>query len=198
MFRAIMWGLTAVIAVLLAGLSMCQRTTDRESEQASAGNTMIAGPFKLTSHKGEVIDNARLAGKPYLVFFGFTNCPDVCPTTLSELTGLLAQLGSDADKLTPLFITVDPERDSREVLADYMSSFDPRILALRGNESETAAAVKALRAYYKKVPTEGGEYTMDHTAGVIMMDAHGEFVGMLDPRETQQSSLAKLKRLVGV
>jgi protein SCO1/2 len=144
-----------------------------------------------------VIDNASLAGKPYLVFFGFTHCPDICPTTLFELTDLLQKLGPDADRVTPLFITVDPERDTQQALAAYMTAFDPRILALRGDKAATDVAVKAFAGYYRKVPTDGG-YTMDHTAGVILIDAAGEFAGKLDMHEPRGTTLAKLKRLVDV
>ncbi|MGN6550653.1 MAG: SCO family protein, partial [Pararhizobium sp.] len=140
--------------------------------------------------------NAQLAGKPYLVFFGFTHCPDICPTTLFELTDLMAELGPAADRFTPLFITVDPERDTQQVLVEYMTAFDERILALRGSQEETDATVKAFAAYYRKVPVEGGGYTMDHTAGVILMDAEGRFVGTLDMHEPRENVLAKLRRLV--
>lgn len=196
-FRIGVWLLVAVAASLWVGLSLSQRNINRAAEISISGKARIGGPFKLTSHRGELIDNARLAGKPYIVFFGFTYCPDICPTTLFELTDLMTKLGPRADRLTPLFITVDPERDTQEALANYMSAFDGRILALRGDKAETDAAVKAFGAYYKKVPTEGGQYTMDHTAGVILIDANGEFAGKLDMHEPRDAALAKLERLVG-
>jgi len=140
--------------------------------------------------------NEDLLGTPYAVFFGFTNCPDVCPTTLFELTGLLADLGADADRIEILFITVDPDRDTVEPLGAYMSAFDQRITALRGTPDETDAAVKAFRGYYRKVPIEGGEYTMDHTAGIILMGADGRFAGTLDLHEPKATQLAKLRRLI--
>src|SRR3546814_5497793 len=121
----------------------------------------IGGPFELTTHRDGALTNEDLKGKPYLVFFGFTHCPDICPTTLFELTSLMQDLGPDAEKITPLFITIDPERDTQELLASYMTSFDSRILALRGTTEQTDQAVKAFAAYFKKVPLESGNYTMD-------------------------------------
>lgn len=166
-------------------------------EAIETGTARVGGPFQLTSHNGEKVDNAVLEGKPYLVFFGFTHCPDICPTTLFELTDFMAEMGPSADRFTPLFITVDPERDTQEVLAQYMTAFDQRIVALRGNQAETDAVVKAFAAYYRKVSIDGGEYTMDHTAGIILMDAKGKFAGTLDTHEPRDTVLAKLRRLTG-
>lgn len=196
-FRIATWGAVAAVAGILIGLQGFLPGTESVREPVSTGTARMGGPFDLTSHKGEKFNNARLAGKPYLVFFGFTNCPDICPTTLYELTDLMAELGADAEKFTPLFITVDPERDTPKVLSDYMTAFDERIVALRGELAETDNAVKAFSAYYNKVPTEGGGYTMDHTAGVILMDAKGGFAGTLDMHEPRETVLAKLRRLIG-
>lgn len=197
MFRIATWVAIAIVAGIWIGFSGMLPGTGRVQESVSTGTARVGGPFTLTSHQGEVYDNARLAGKPYLVFFGFTHCPDICPTTLFELTDLMEQLGPDADRFTPLFITVDPERDTPELLASYMTAFDERIVALRGDPAQTDAAVKAFAAYYRKVPLEGGSYTMDHTAGVILMDAEGQFAGTLDIHEPRETVLAKLKRLAG-
>lgn len=195
-FRIATWAAIAVVAGIWIGFSGILPGTGQVQEPVSTGAAAIGGPFELTSHQGETFDNARLAGKPYLVFFGFTHCPDICPTTLFELTDLMAQLGPAADRLTTLFITVDPERDTRELLASYMTAFDDRIVALRGDQAQTDAAVKAFAGYYRKVPIEGGSYTMDHTAGVILMDAEGQFAGTLDMHESRETVLAKLRRLI--
>ncbi|MBX3531698.1 MAG: SCO family protein [Rhizobiaceae bacterium] len=196
LFRIATWAAIAILAGLLIGFSGILPGTGRVDEPAGSGEARVGGPFTLTSHKGERFDNARLAGKPYLIFFGFTHCPDICPTTLLELTDLMAELGSGADRITPLFITVDPERDTQQMLADYMTAFDERIVALRGTPEETDAAVKAFAAYYRKVPLEGGNYSMDHTAGVFMMDGKGRFSGVLDIHEPREAVLAKLRRLI--
>jgi protein SCO1/2 len=195
-FRIVTWVAVAIVAGIWVGFSGVLPKIGQTEESAPIDVAAIGGPFELTSHKGEKVDNASLAGKPYLVFFGFTHCPDICPTTLFELTDLMAKLGPAADRFTPLFISVDPERDTQELLASYMTSFDERIVALCGDQGQTDKAVKAFAAYYRKVPTEGGGYTMDHTAGVILMDAEGQFAGTLDLHEPRETVLTKLKRLV--
>lgn len=192
------WGAVAIVGGVLLAFSGILPGIERPGAVTSSmvtGVAAIGGPFELTTHRGETLTNVDLEGRPYLVFFGFTHCPDICPTTLFELTGLLADLGPGADKITPLFITVDPERDSQELLASYMTSFDPRILALRGTTEQTDQAATAFAAYYEKVPLEGGNYTMDHTAGVYLIDAEGEFMGTLDLHESQDTQLQKLRRL---
>ncbi len=196
--RIAAWGAVAIVGGVLLAFSGILPGVERPGAATSGTTTGVAaigGPFELTTHNGETLTDEDLEGKPYLVFFGFTHCPDICPTTLLELTGLLADLGPAADQITPLFITVDPERDTQELLASYMTSFDPRILALRGTKEQTDEAVKAFAAYYEKVPLEGGNYTMDHTAGVYLIDAEGEFMGTLDLHEPRENQLQKLRRL---
>ena len=151
--------------------------------------------FALQTADGKPFRSADLAGKPYLVFFGFTHCPDVCPTALFELTGLLKDIGPAADSITPLFISIDPERDTAELLKLYMTSFDPRIIALRGDAAETKAAADAFSAYYTKVPTASDSYTMDHTAGLFLIRGDGRLQGMLDMHEPRETQLQKLKLL---
>ena len=115
----------------------------------------IGGPFSLTDHNGRTVTEQDLKGRPFLVFFGYTNCPDFCPTTMFEISEVLKKLGPDGDRTRALFITVDPERDTPAALKDYVSSFDPRIIALTGEPAAIAAVAKAYRAYYKRVPLEG-------------------------------------------
>lgn len=198
MFRLVVWLAVAILGGLFIGLTVFKPWQQEQATVAnSSGTAKVGGPFSLTSHRGEIIDNAGLAGKPYLAFFGFTHCPDICPTTLSELSDLMNGLGQSADQLSVLFFTVDPERDTQAILAEYMSSFDDRILALRGNREETNAVIKAFSAHARKVPLEGDQYTMDHTAGVYLMGKDGQFVGTLDLHESRETQLQKLKRLVG-
>lgn len=196
-FRIITWCLVALVGgwLLVFGYLM-PLDQGREAATTVASAPTIGKPFELTSHRGEIIDNAFLRGKPYLAFFGFTHCPDVCPTILFELTDLMKVLGPTADDFNVIFITVDPERDDLELLKAYMSSFDQRIMALRGTEEQTQTAVKAFAAYARKVPTEGGNYTMDHTAGVYLMDADGGFRGTLDMHEPREIRLQKIRNLV--
>lgn len=155
----------------------------------------FGAPFKLTAHDGRVFDSATLAGRPYAIVFGFTNCPDVCPTTLLDLTNHLEHFGAKAGRLAVLFVTVDPERDTPGHLARYMQSFDKRIIALTGHEPEIKALARSFRATFRRVPTGDG-YTLDHTTSVFLMDKNGIFSGTLSPGEAQSSQRAKLQALV--
>lgn len=156
----------------------------------------IGGPFRLTSHTGRAITDRDLKGKLSAVFFGFTHCPDVCPTTLFDLSELLKELGPDGDKITPVFITVDPERDTPNVLAEYLQAFDPRILGLSGSTAEVDVAVQAFKAYYRKGAVSPGGYTVDHTAIVYLMNKDGRMASSLDSHEPRETRLAKLRLLI--
>ncbi|MEZ5807283.1 MAG: SCO family protein [Zhengella sp.] len=149
--------------------------------------------FDLISHGGERVRPADWIGRPTMVFFGFTWCPDVCPTTLSDISGWLDDLGPDADRLNVSLITVDPERDSPEVLADYLSHFDPRIVGLTGTLSEIGRAASGFRARFEKVPRED-DYTMDHTAGVFLFRADGRFASIIDYHEDRRFAVPKIRR----
>jgi protein SCO1/2 len=129
-----------------------------------------------------------------MVFFGFTFCPDVCPTTLNDISDWLTELGAEADPLIVALITVDPERDTPEILADYLSNFDPRIIGLTGDPDSVALAADAFRVRYEKLPTEGGDYTMNHTAGVFLFRADGSFVSIIDFHEDLKFALPKIRR----
>ena len=161
----------------------------------SASKVPIGGPFRLTSHEGRAFTDQDLKGKPFAVFFGFTHCPEVCPTTLYDLTQDLEALGRDADKMRVAFITVDPARDTPELMKTYLASFDPRIVGLTGTEDEIAAVAKAYKVYYRKVPTDS-DYTMDHTATILLMDSRGEFYGTSNFQESQEVRREKLRKLI--
>ena len=135
-----------------------------------------------------------MKGRPFLVFFGFTHCPDICPTTLFDMSELMKALGPDADRTGALFITVDPERDTPEVMKDYLSNFDPHVRGLTGDRAAIDAAIKAYRVYAKKVPLENGDYTMDHTAIVYLMDKNGHFVAPFDLSRKPEAEAADLRR----
>ena len=135
-----------------------------------------------------------MKGRPFLVFFGFTHCPDVCPTTLFEVSEVLRALGKDGDGMRALFVTVDPERDTPEKLKDYLSSFDPRLIGVTGDEAAIKAVEKAYRVYAKKVPLDGGNYTMDHTAIVYLMDKDGRFVAPFNVKRRPAEAAADLRR----
>jgi protein SCO1 len=154
----------------------------------------IGGPFSLTDQNGRTVTEQDLKGRPFLVFFGFTHCPDICPTTMFEISEVLKALGPDAERTRALFISVDPERDTPAALKDYISSFDPRIIALTGNAEAIAAVTKAYRAYYRKVPLKDGDYTMDHLALVYLMDKNGRFVSRFNLNRPIEASAAELRK----
>jgi protein SCO1 len=156
----------------------------------------IGGPFKLESSTGGVVDSETLKGQPFAVFFGFTHCPEVCPTTLYEMSNALGKLGDEAKDFKVFFITIDPERDTTEFMKSYLTSFDPRIVGLRPSLEELPQVAKAYRVFYEKVATSDGDYTMNHTALVYLMDRQGKFFGTLDYEEAPDTRLAKLRRLL--
>src|ERR1700719_5064544 len=185
-----------VFGAFLAGLVLCMgviliaRSHLTGAPQAAA----IGGPFRLTDQDGRIVTEANLKGRPSLVFFGFTHCPDVCPTTLFDISQIMAALGPDADRTRAVFITVDPERDTPSVLKDYMSSFDPHVSGLTGDLPSITAVAKEYRAYFKKVPLDGGGYTMDHTAITYLMDKEGRFVSPFSLKRTPEAAAADLRR----
>ena len=186
------------LAVFLAGLSVLIVTMIlllQPQQQQNAGRVPIGGPFRLTSHEGKPFTDADLKGKPFAVFFGFTHCPEVCPTTLYDLTQDLEALGKDSDKMRVAFITVDPAQDTPELMKTYLSSFDPRIVGLTGTDDEIAAVAKAYKIYYRKVPTDS-DYTMDHSATIFLMDSKGDFYGTSNFQETAETRRSKLKQLI--
>jgi protein SCO1/2 len=153
----------------------------------------IGGPFRLTDQNGGTVTEQDFKGRPFLVFFGFTHCPEVCPTTLFEVSEILRKLGPDAERVGVLFVTIDPKRDTPAALKDYLSSFDPHMLGLTGEPDAIAAVAKAYRVYYKKVPLEN-DYTMDHTAIVYLMDKEGRFVSPFSLKRTTEAAAADLRR----
>ncbi|WP_243369760.1 SCO family protein [Microvirga solisilvae] len=186
------------LVVFLAGLGILLTTAlfiFQPATQQALGKVPIGGPFRLTSHEGKPFTDADLKGKPFAVFFGFTHCPEVCPTTLYDLTQDLESLGKDSDKLRVAFISVDPEQDTPELMKTYLSSFDPRIVGLTGTNEEIAAVAKAYKIYYRKVPTDSG-YTMDHSATIFLMDSKGDFYGTSNFQETAEIRRKKLQQLI--
>ena len=150
--------------------------------------------FNLRQSDGTALVPGELKGHPFLLFFGFTHCPDICPTTLFEVSEIFRKLGPRASGMRALFVTVDPERDTPDKLKDYLSSFDPRLMAATGDEAAIKAVEKAYRVYAKKVPLDGGGYTMDHTAIVYLMDKDGRFVAPFNIKRRPEESAADLRR----
>ncbi|MBO9423919.1 SCO family protein [Labrenzia sp. R4_1] len=196
LFRYVAWAAVAVLACVAGALVYLQTTSSNNSGALIEPLAAIGGPFELISGNGETVTDQTLAGKPTVMFFGFTYCPDVCPTTLSELQGWIEALGPDADKLNYAFVSVDPERDTPDVMRDYVGAFDDRILALTGSRENIDSMLKAYRVYAKRVPLDDGDYTMDHSAAVYLMNADNKFVGTIAYGEVEETALAKLKRLI--
>lgn len=161
---------------------------------AATAPAAVGGPFRLTDQNGQTVTEANLAGKPSLIFFGFTHCPDVCPTSLFEMSELLLALGPNADKVNAVFVSVDPERDTPAVMKDYLSSFDPHLRGLTGDPQAVAKVISAYRVYAKKVPLKDGDYTMDHTALIYLMDRNGRFVAPFNIKRKPDEAAADLKR----
>ena len=190
--------LLLVLGAFVAGLIVCfgvvMLLTGQAGAPIRAQAAAIGGPFHLVDQDGRAVSDQDFRGKPLLVFFGYTHCPDVCPTTLFDVSEVMRRLGPEADRAAALFITVDPQRDTPATIKDYLSSFVPHLRGLTGSTDATAAVAKAYRVYYKKVPTEGDDYTMDHTAIVYLMDKDGHFVAPFSLRRTPEAAADDLRR----
>jgi protein SCO1/2 len=156
----------------------------------------IGGPFTLTDDAGTPVTEKALAGKPSAIYFGYTFCPEVCPTTLLDLSRWIEKLGPDADRLNYVFVTVDPERDTPKLMHTYVSAFDKHIRGFTGAPEQIAKIAREYRVYYKKVPTDDGGYVMDHSSIIYLMDSNGKFVAVIGYQEDDASALAKLRNLV--
>lgn len=187
------WAAVAAVIIMVAVVSV-----EWYGQQGATrtGVVDLGGEFSLTDSKGRRATEADLLGRPRAMFFGYTTCPDVCPTTLYEASGWLKQLGAEADKLRLVFVTVDPERDTPDVLDEYLSAFDPRIVGLTGTPEEVGAMLKAYRVYAQKVEVEGSDYLMDHSASIYLFDDKGEFAGSISHDEDAEAAVEKLRDLI--
>ncbi|MGV3576639.1 MAG: SCO family protein [Devosia sp.] len=190
-FRLALWVLVAAAALGATALYLYRPV------QNGAGEAFYARPFQLVNQDGASVTEANFLGKPSAWFYGFTYCPDVCPTALSEMSAILEALGPDADKLNVVFVSVDPERDTPEIMKDYVDYFDARITGLTGSLDAVTAMAKARYIFFQKVPIDGGDYTMEHQASVQLVDANGAFFGTLAAEEGFDTRLAKVRRLLG-
>ncbi len=166
----------------LAMLAVCVTTSAAvaHSDLPPPRGVLLAPLFQLLTQEGRPLRRADIRGKPFIVVFGFTDCPSVCPTALLDMTNLLADLGPDGDRLKVLFVSVDPERDTPEQLKKFLASFDPRIIGLTGQMVDIAAVTHAFDAAYEKVYDENGEYTVDHTTRLYLMDRYGLLAAKID------------------
>jgi len=188
MMRSILAG---ILVLMAAGVGFLAFDWYRSSSSAEA----YGAPFALVDQKGAPITEAAFRGQPSALFFGFTHCPEVCPTTLFELDGWLKTLGDEGKNLRAYFVTVDPERDTAEVMNTYVGNVSDRITGITGEPDKVHAMTKAFGIFSRKVDLEGGDYTMDHTASVILLDSNGAFAGTIAYEENPDTALAKLKRL---
>ena len=187
--------LGGLVIVGAAFLGLAHRDTPR----GAAGTLLasaIGGPFHLVDQEGKTVTDADLRGKWSLVYFGYTHCPDACPTALNDISIALDELGPKRAAVRPVFITVDPERDTSEVLKSYVTSFDAPILALTGTPEEIAQAAKGYRVYYAKHPEVGGDYSMDHSSVIYVMDPEGRFTATFTPESSPEDIAARLKKLL--
>ena len=192
--RILLWVLVA-LALIGAGALLLLRREPPELPQLAAKPVAIGGPFVLTDVDGRTVPSSRLAGRPYAIFFGFTHCPDVCPTTLARIVRLRRQLEAVGEPLQIVFVTVDPERDSPAELKRYLALFEDPIVGLTGTAAQIDQAKRQFGIYSAKVPDKSGGYTVDHTATVLLFDRDGRFVSTISPEEGDPVALEKLKRI---
>ena len=187
--------IVAVFAGSLAiGLALMMWLLD--GPRGAIAPAAIGGPFQLVDQSGATVTADRLQGKPTLLFFGYTHCPDICPTTLFDVSEVLKAMGEDADRVNAYFVSVDPERDSPAIMKDYLSSFDPHLKALTGDPEAVAKMLTAYRVYARKVPGKDGDYTMDHSAMVYLMDRNGRFVAPFKLDRKPEEAAADLKHYI--
>jgi cytochrome oxidase Cu insertion factor (SCO1/SenC/PrrC family) len=201
--RLFIIGLVAALAGLIGGIAFIPGAVDSvfpKPGTTSVGRALVGGPFELTAHDGRRVSDQTFRGKLMLVYFGFTYCPDICPAGLQVVTAALEELGEDAGKVAPLFITVDPERDTVDQMKQYVLSFHKNFVGLTGSPEDIAKAAKAYRVYYRKVQDEAlTEYTMDHTSFLYLMGPDGAFIThfphTISPEKLAQRLAAEIARL---
>lgn len=192
--RIILWALVAVALAAFAFLSFQPARTPAPQSQPMVMSS-IGGPFTLVGSDGKPFSSAKLAGKPYAIFFGFTHCPDVCPMTLARMAKLRQELGGGNKAFEIIFVTVDPERDGPSEVGKYAELFDTPIIGLTGSLAQIEQVKKQFGIFSKKVPDGSGDYSVDHTSTVLLFDRKGGFVATIAPEEQDSAALAKLKRI---
>lgn len=190
--RLLLWLLVALVAAGIAVLLVRQRSGQAPTEQSVA----IGGPFSLVDGQGLPFSSVKLAGKPFAIFFGFTNCPDVCPTTLARLARLRNQMGRGEDSFAIVFVTVDPERDGPKEVGRYTALFDTPVIGLTGSPAQIAQVKKQFGIFSAKAGQSGANYSVDHTAVTFLFGPDGKFVATIAPDESDAAALDKLKRIV--
>ena len=196
---AVAAGALAIVGVLLATTPIPRPLTSGAAvvgKSIRTGTPAIGGPFTLVSTDGETVTDQSFRGKWLLIFFGYTFCPDLCPTALTNVSVALEKFGADTRQLQPLFVTVDPQRDTRDVMANFLKSFDPRILGLTGTQAQIDSVIKQYRLYValQKSETGGGDYLVEHSAYIYLMDPEGKFVNVIEGKEDGDAIAAWLRK----
>jgi protein SCO1/2 len=188
-----------LLAAMMAGLFFWL-WQEAENQRASLAEAPFGVPFDLTRQDGQPITQKAFLGKPTALFFGFTHCPEICPTTVYELTGWMNSVDPDKTKLQAYFVSIDPSRDTPELLGTYLSNVTDRITGISGDPAKVEAMARGFKIYFKKVPSDpndpNGEYTMDHTASVFLLDKEGRFTGTIAYGENPDTAVQKLKNLI--
>lgn len=193
--RAIILGAASAVGAVAFMLGVgAYRTRSRPALGAVLPVPISEMTWQLTDEKSQPVRPADWIDRPVMVFFGFTWCPDVCPTTLSDISLWLEELGAEADRLIVALISVDPERDTPDALAAYVRTFDPRVMGLTGSADEVARAASEFRVTYRRVDKDDGDYTMDHTAGVFLFYPDGRFASIIDFHEDRRFAVPKIRR----
>jgi protein SCO1 len=188
--RLVLWGLIAAALAFGAVIAVQQRS----GTVTLMPEVKLGAPFTLVDHTGAPITEQAFAGKPVALFFGFTHCPEICPTTLYEMTGWLETLGPEGEAIKAYFVSVDPERDTPEVLGGYIAAF-PRITGITGDAAGIAELARAWKVYFKKQPLDDGGYTMDHTASIFLVNRDGSLRGTIAYGENPETAVEKLRNL---
>jgi|SRR5690554_4646294 len=197
---ALVLGIIAAIAVgLLLSELVIGGTENRNPGGSSPAAASVGGPFSLVTHEGQAVTEADFRGRYMLLYFGFTFCPDVCPTELGAMAATVNLLGEEGAQVTPAFITIDPERDTPDVLSRYVKLFHPRLVGLTGTPEQVAAAAKAWHVYYRKVDDEASsaDYTMDHSSIVFLMGPNGEYLKLFRPMTTPEEMASTIREYLG-
>jgi protein SCO1/2 len=188
----------ALAAALTLGLTAgCSSEPGATPERTGAAQKGApGGAFTLVDTKGRTVTDRTLKGKPYAIFFGFTRCPDVCPTTMNRMALLHKKLGADADRMNIVFVSVDPGHDKPEDVASFLSMFDAPVIGLTGGQAELKRMERSFKIYVERVPLPDGDYTIDHTARILLFDRDGGFVDTMDAKEPEAQAVARLRRLI--
>jgi protein SCO1/2 len=192
--RYVLWAVVATLALWL-GILVLESNQSNPAGQSTVASSSFGGPFTLVGADGKPFSSSELAGRPYVLYFGYTRCPDTCPTTLNRLVHLRRQVGLGDDSFKIVFITVDPERDGPKEVGSYQKAFGAPIIGLTGSPTQIDQVKKEYGIFSQKVPEGGGDYSVDHTATVLLFGRDGKFAGTIAPDEPDTAALGKLKNL---